>query len=183
MVAGAAALLVLSLILQPEWPRRWLDVIAHAPQPLSVLSLMGGPVLLLALLRWRRWEARMLLMFALDPQTSGAVGTLPLLLVPRSFRAVTVLAILSYVPIFYAPQAGQTIEQWAYRETFASMVAIYLPVLWIVLRMPNHGPLPARLEALAGRLPTWIRGKASPATDPVTMDKQPDFRRRDAARP
>ena len=183
MVAGAAALMVLSLILQPQWLRRWLEVIAQAPQPLPVLSLMGGPILLLALLRWRRWEARMLLIFALVPQTSGAVGTLPLLLVPRSFRAVTVLAILSYVPIFYAPQAGQTIEQWAYRETFASMVAIYLPVLWIVLRMPNHGPLPARLEALAGRLPTWIRGSSGPATDPVTMDEQPDFRRRDVARP
>ena len=125
----------------------------------------------------------MLLLFALVPQTSGAVGTLPLLLVPRSFRAVTVLAILSYVPIFYAPQAGQTIEQWAYRETFASMVTIYLPVLWIVLRMPNHGPLPARLEALAERLPAWIRGSSGPVTDPVTMDGQPDFRRRDVARP
>jgi hypothetical protein len=183
MVAGAAVLVILSLIMQPQWPRRWLDVIAQAPQPLSALSLIGGPILLLALLRWRRWEARMLLVFALVPQTSGAVGTLPLLLVPRSFRAVTVLAILSYVPIFYAPQTGQSIEQWAYRETFATLFAIYLPVLWIVLRMPNHGPLPARLEALAGRLPAWIRGNPGPATDPVTMDEQPDFRSRGAARP
>ena len=183
MVAGAAALVVLSLIFQPHWPRRWLAVIAQAPQPLSVLSIVGGPILLLALLRWRRWEARMLLVFALVPQTSGAVGTLPLLLIPRSFRAVTVLAILSYVPIFYAPQAGQTIEQWSYRETLASLFAVYLPVLWIVLRMPNHGPLPARIEAFAARLPGWIRGSSGQATDPVTMDEQPDFRRRDVARP
>ena len=183
MLAGAAALVILSLILQPQWPRRWLEAIAQAPQPLSVLSIIGGPILLLALLRWRRWEARMLLMFALVPQTSGAVGALPLLLVPRSFRAVTVLAILSYVPIFYAPQTGQTIEQWAYRETFATMIAVYLPVLWIVLRMPNHGPLPARLEALAGRLPAWIRGLPGPATDPVTMDEHPEFRRPQAGQP
>jgi hypothetical protein len=183
MLTGAAVLVLLSLILQPQWPRRWLDVIAQAPQPLSVLSLMGGPILLLALLRWRRWEARMLLMFALVPQTSGAVGTLALLLVPRSFRAVTVLAILSYVPIFYAPQTGQTIEQWAYRETFATMVAVYLPVLWIVLKMPNRGPLPARLEALAELLPAWIRGTPGPATDPVTMDEQPEFRSHQAKQP
>ena len=125
----------------------------------------------------------MLLIFALVPQTSGAVGTLALLLVPRSFRAVTVLAILSYVPIFYAPQTGQTIEQWAYRETFATMVAVYLPVLWIVLKMPNRGPLPARLEALAERLPAWIRGTPGPATDPVTMDEQPEFRSHQAKQP
>ncbi len=174
MLTSAAALVLLSLLLQPQWPRRWLGVIAQAPQPLSVLSLMGGPILLLALLRWRRWEARMLLMFALVPQTSGAVGTLPLLLVPRSFRALTVLAILSYVPMFYAPQAGQTIEQWSYRETLATLFAIYLPVLWIVLRTPNQGPLPARLEALAGRLPAWLRGQPGPATDPATMDDQPN---------
>jgi hypothetical protein len=183
MLAGAAALVILSLIVQPQWPRRWLDVIAQAPQPLSVLSLVGGPILLLALLRWRRWEARMLLIFALVPQTSGAVGTLALLLVPRSFRAVTVLAILSYAPIFYAPQTGQTIEQWAYRETFATMVAVYLPVLWIVLKMPNRGPLPARLEAFAERLPAWIRGTPGPATDPVTMDEQPEFRSHQAKQP
>ena len=178
MVVGAAALVILSLIMQPQWPRRWLEVIAQAPQPLSVLSILGGPLLILALLRWRRWEARMLLMFALVPQTSGAVGTLPLLLVPRSFRAVTVLSILTYVPIFYAPQAGQTIEQWSYRETIATLFAVYLPVLWIVLRMPNQGPLPARIEALATRLPAWIRGQSGPATDPVVMDDHLEFKRR-----
>ena len=183
MLAGAAALVVISLVVQPQWPHRWLDVIAQAPQPLSVLSLMGGPILLLAVLRWRRWEARMLLMFALVPQTSGAVGTLPLLLVPRSFRSLTVLAILSYVPIFYAPRTGQTIEQWAYRETFASMLAIYLPVLWIVLKRPNHGPLPERLEAIAARLPSWIRGHSGPATDPVTMDEQTAVPPTNVARP
>ena len=175
MVAGAAALVILSLIMQPQWPSRWLDVIAQAPQPLSVLSIVGGPLLLLALLRWRRWEARMLLIFALVPQTSGAVGALPLLLVPRSFRAMTLLAILTYVPIFYAPQAGQTIEQWSYRETFATLFAVYLPVLWIVLKMPNQGPLPSKLESLAGRLPAWIRGNPGAATDPVSMDEQPLF--------
>ena len=131
---------------------------------------------------YRRFLGKsMLLMFALVPQTSGAVGALPLLLVPRSFRAVTVLAILTYVPIFYAPQAGQTIEQWSYRETFATLFAVYLPVLWIVLRMPNHGPVPAWLETLASRLPAWIRGTQGPAADPVSMDQQPVFRSRSQA--
>ena len=176
MCVAAALLVVMSLIIQPQWPRRWLQVIAQAPQPLSVLSIMGGPILLLALLRWRRWEARMLLMFALVPQTSGAVGTLPLLLVPRSFRAVTLLSILTYVPIFYAPQAEQTIEQWAYRETVASFLAVYLPVLWIVLRMPNQGPLPDRLESLAAKLPKWLRGQPGAAREPATVDEQPQFR-------
>lgn len=170
MLSGAGAIVLLSLAVQPGWPRRWLDVIALAPQPLSVLTLAGGPLLLLALLRWRRWEARMLLLFALVPQTSGAVGTLPLMLVPRSFRALTVLGILSYVPIFFAPQAGQTIEQWARRETFATLLAVYLPVLWLILRMPNQGPLPVKLEAAVARLPKWIRGEPGPPTDPVTMD-------------
>jgi len=170
MLAGVIVVVLLSLALQPEWPKRWLEVIASAPQPLSILTLAGGPLLLLALLRWRRWEARMLLLFLLVPQTSGAVGTLPLLLVPRSFRALTVLSILSYVPIFFAPQPGQTIEQWAYREAFATLFAVYLPVLWLIVRMPNQGPLPLKLEAAVARLPRWIRGEPGPATDPVEIE-------------
>jgi hypothetical protein len=96
---------------------------------------------------------------------------------------VTVLSILTYVPIFYAPQAGQTIEQWSYRETIATLFAVYLPVLWIVLRMPNHGPLPARIEALATRLPAWMRGRSAPAADPATMDDHLEFKRKAEARP
>lgn len=181
MLVGVAGVVLLSLAVQPQWPRRWLEVIALAPQPLSIVSLTGGPLLLLALLRWRRWEARMLLLFALVAQTSSAVGTLPLMLVPRSFRALTVLSILSYVPIFFAPQAGQTIEQWAHRENFGTLLTVYLPILWLVLRMPNQGPLPSKLEAAAARLPKWIRGEPGPGTDPVTMDETPVARGREPA--
>jgi hypothetical protein len=170
MLVGAAGLVLISFVVSPGWPSRWLDIIAQAPQPLSIATLWGGPLLLLSVMRWRRWEARMLLLFALVPQTSGAVGTLPLLLVPRTFRGLTLLAILSYVPIFYAPQSSQTIEQWARRESLATLYAVYLPVLFIVLRLPNKGPLPARLERIAQRLPVWIRGEPGPAADPVTLD-------------
>jgi len=173
MLLGVMGVVLLSFVLQPEWPKRWFEVITLAPQPLSVLTLAGGPLLLLALLRWRRWEARMLLLFALVPQTSGAVGALPLMLVPRSSRALTVLGILSYVPIFFAPQAGQTIEQWARRETLATLFAVYLPLLWLILRMPNQGPLPLKLEAVVARLPKWIRGEPGLSRDPVTMDGPP----------
>lgn len=170
MLAGASGLVLVSVVVQPEWPLRWREVVASAPQPLSVLTLPGGFLLLLALLRWRRWEARMLLVFALVPQTSGAVGTLPLLLVPRSFRDLTLLGILSYVPIFFAPQPNQTMEQWAYRETFATLLVVYLPVLWLVLRMPHRGPLSSRLERAVSGLPKWLRGEPGPFSDPESMD-------------
>src|SRR5688572_17707728 len=53
MLASAAGLVLVSLAVQPGWPQRWLDVVASAPQPLSVLTLPGGFLLLLVLLRWR----------------------------------------------------------------------------------------------------------------------------------
>lgn len=173
MVVGAGALLLISLALQPAWPATWLDIVHAAPQPLSVLSLPAGALLILAVLRWRRWEARMLLVYAFVPQTSGAVGALPLLLVPRSLRSLLVLGILSYVPVFVTPSPGEAVEQWARRETMASLLAVYLPVLWLVLRLPNMGPLPPRLEALAARWPAWIRGTPGPAADPVRLDVVP----------
>ena len=173
MLIGMAGVIVISLILRPSWPKEWLHIITEAPQPLSVMTIWGGPLLLLAVLRWRRWEARMLLLFALVPQTSGAVGTLPLLLVPRTLRSLTLLAILSYVPIYYsnAPGTGMTIEQWTYRETLATLCVVYLPILYLVLKMPNSGPLPPSLERVAQRLPRWIRGEPAPAIDPLTLDR------------
>lgn len=170
MVIGASAIVLVSIALQPTWPARWLEVVASAPQPLSLVALAGGPLLLLSLLRWRRWEARLLLVCALVPQTGSAVGTLPLLLVPRSFRSLLVMGILSYVPAFMTPRPGESIEAWARRENLAALMAVYLPMLWLVLREPNRGPAAPWVERLVSRWPSWIRGESGLATDPVSID-------------
>ncbi len=178
MVAGASAVLVVSIVLQPSWPARWLAVVAGAPQPLSIVTLTGGPLLLLSMLRWRRWDARLLLACALVPQTGSAVGTLPLLLVPRTFRSLLVMGILSYVPAFLAPRAGESMESWARRENLAALLAVYLPMLWLVLREPNRGPAPPWLERVVSRWPSWIRGEPGLAVDPVSLDDPPTARDR-----
>ena len=38
------------------------------------------------------------------------------------------------------------------------LVAAIVPALIMVLRRPNEGELPARLERVSARLPMWIRG-------------------------
>jgi hypothetical protein len=67
-----AILLVVSLVLAPRWPSAWIDATRPAPHMSSPVAhwRVGGPLLLLALLRWRRPEARWLAALACVPQST-----------------------------------------------------------------------------------------------------------------
>ena len=45
----------------------------------------------------------------------------------------------------------------------ALFAAIYLPALWMILRRPNEGTVPAWLERASAVLPSWLRGRSSVA--------------------
>ena len=55
--------------------------------------------MLLAILRWRRPEARLLIALACVPQSMLLYETVPLFLVPRTFRESALLVALSYVAL------------------------------------------------------------------------------------
>ena len=142
-LAGGLAIFLLSLILMPRWPAVWLQALQDAPHYTAPVQRFGGPFLLLAFLRWRRPEARLLGLMALMPHTTGIYEQLPLLLIPQTKRTFAVLmgltwlaAVLVYTMVSYDPsttvplrvQRGLTL-QWPY-----FLALVWLPALYMVLR-------------------------------------------------
>jgi hypothetical protein len=138
---GGAVLLSISLVVLPVWPTEWLAALHHSGRA-APLFRPGGVVLLLALLRWRWPEARMLIGLACVPQTIGLYETLPLFLIPRTRGEAYVLAGLSYVAAFgqvavFPRTPGMSLEQnLADRWPFV-LGLLYLPALALLFRTPR----------------------------------------------
>ena len=103
------------------------------------IMLPLGFLVLPALVKWRRPEARLLVALACVPQTLYPHAALALFLVPRGRAEMTALAILSFVPLalayYTAPTTGTMAEQT--RLIGVVMVAcLYLPCVIMVLRRP-----------------------------------------------
>jgi hypothetical protein len=136
---GGFVLLILSLILVPNWPADWLNAVRHTPQYKAPVQRLGGALLLLSFLRWRRPEARMLGALALIPHTTVLYEQLPLLLIPKTGRAFAVLMGLGYlaqvltatlVPHGPTNELLDTLDaEWPYY-----LVLVYLPALYLTLR-------------------------------------------------
>jgi hypothetical protein len=56
------------------------------------VTVPGGALLLLALIRWRRWEAWLLVVFVLIPQTFHPLATLAMVLLPRPLLGKSAIA-------------------------------------------------------------------------------------------
>lgn len=153
-LAAGIVLLVLSLALRPTWPAEWRAAIGDAPHMSApvVHWRVGGPLLLLALLRWRRPEARWLVVLACVPQSTIVYEGLYFLLVPRTFRGVTAMAIASWGAIWLQDRISDwasTTAQLQYAVGDVLVVFFYLPALVMVLRRTNVGDVPRWLDALA----------------------------------
>jgi hypothetical protein len=136
-IIGGVVLVAVSLLLRPTWPGEWLGAIRNA-ELLPLVARPGGLLLLLALLRWRLPEGRLLAALACVPQTVGLYETLPLFLIPRSRWQGYLLAILSYAAAFWAvllyPQPqGQPVEAVHSYRWPVLFVCLYAPALLMVL--------------------------------------------------
>jgi hypothetical protein len=133
---GGALLVLASLAIDPHWPMQlWHnrgEALYRAP-----LMRPGGAVLLLALLRWRAPEARLLAAIACVPHAPTLYDTLPLFLIPRRRWEAYVLAFLTYAALFLtevrlpggAPLGADPDQRWAFM-----LALVYLPALIMVLR-------------------------------------------------
>jgi hypothetical protein len=163
-VVIAAAVTLISVVLWPWWPRQWvLELHDVAGRYYHIPVLVGGGVFVLAaLVRWRRPEARMLVILACVPQTMLYYDQLPLLLIARTYRQALAFALTSWVAPFLsiaihgaAATERATLLAWNAPIVVATY---YLPSLLLVLMRPNDGPLPRWLEARVRVLPPWLRG-------------------------
>jgi hypothetical protein len=165
-LAIGVGLVALSLVVRPDWPAHWLDVVRVGPHLRAPITRPGGVLLLLGLLRWRTAEGRLIAALSLVPQTTMAYEVLPLFLIPRSARQMAALVVLSQLAFVVAVSlpgvdpahdlAGTLTRQWP-----VWLVACYLPALAFVLRSPLAPRLSADLEPRAP-----ATGAALPETRP-----------------
>jgi hypothetical protein len=161
--AGAVALTAVSFVVQPDWVGWWWSAVRSADHFSIPLLRPGGFLLVLALLRWRIPEARLLFALSLPPQTPNFYDALLFFLIAGTTLEVGILVVagwtLQFVTALYAPFASM-------RAALAivgslSIWFLYLPPLVFVLRRRNVGPVPMMAEWLAGAMPAWLRGSPS----------------------
>jgi hypothetical protein len=134
-VAEGSALLIVSLILWPEWPAAWLGGLQDARWSLSLVTAWGGPLLLVVLLKWRRPEARMLATMACVPHTPLLYETLPLGLIPQTWTQGGIL----WAGMLIA-RVGQAWTESYEGPVFAAWLiwCVYLPAVGMILLRKNE---------------------------------------------
>ena len=144
---GGLVVLVLTFLLLPTWPISWLHALQDTPHYQAPVMRPGGFLLLLAFLRWRQPEARLLGVLALVPHTTNLIEQLPLLLIPQTQRRFAAYMGLTWVaglcarfvmdytgvPQDAAEGAREVLDRlWPY-----VLFLVYLPALYLVLRSRN----------------------------------------------
>lgn len=127
-VVACAVVLGISLALMPRWPLLWVGQMGYYEHFIPLLVL-PGPLLALALLRYRDRDALLLLVAAVMPQR-WFFDTLILWLIPKTRREIVWTAFFSYGAgiwrWYHIPHSSAEVGRW-------TVVFIYLPMLGVVL--------------------------------------------------
>jgi hypothetical protein len=148
-LAGGTLLAIAAFIAQPGWMVSWLGELRTTSHMRAPSLEFGGPLLLLALFRWRRLDARVLLACACVPHTPSLYDVVPVGLVARDFRESLVYALLTHAALF-SQQLLVTGLPPAAAATMAARilnVTVYLPALLAILSRPNSPDHEARAAA------------------------------------
>jgi hypothetical protein len=144
-LGGAVVTALLSIALFPSWPMEWLANLRRAPHIVSPLLRVGGVTILLALLRWKRPEARLIIALACVPQTGAWYEALPLFLVANTLYETMTLSVMSCLGfLLYYPFMDVGSDIQVNHDVGALIVAfVYLPATIMVLRRPNEDAIDA----------------------------------------
>jgi hypothetical protein len=138
--AAIAAFVLLTVAVSPWWPAEWLRVMRVGAGQVAPVMLPGGFLILLALLRWRRPEARLLAALACVPHTLSVADTVPLLLVARTRLEAVTLAAAQTVAYLAVLTRGSNFPDMASFNRWSGTVilwTVYAAALVMVLRRPN----------------------------------------------
>ncbi len=157
-VLGALLLVGISFLVYPGWVAEWLRAVRDSDTSHFLIPIRwpGGALVLLAVLRWRRPEARLLIAMSLVPQSPTFYDFLPLAFITQSLRESVTLTVLTYVvmtlTVVGAP--GYELTENLPIAASTSVLLIYLPCLIMILRRPNEGAMPhwlvRRIPVLGG---------------------------------
>lgn len=119
---------LLSLILMPRWPLLWVGQMGYYQHFIAILVL-PGPLVLLALLRYRDRDAQLLLLTSIMPQR-WFFDSFTLWLIPKSRREILVTVFFSWCAgiwrWFHQPTSITQVGRWIVLGTYLPMLAIVL---------------------------------------------------------
>jgi hypothetical protein len=166
-VVGGAVLLLVTFLIQPHWLQGWSAALSQVRFAkgqgfpfVAPIAQPGGVLILTALTRWRRAEARIILALACVPHTILPYETVALFLIPRGSRQVLALVVLSYC-VLGVVELGQPYASIGERvDAYGQAITLllYLPATILVLRRPNAGPLSQSIERRIAGFPAWLKG-------------------------
>jgi hypothetical protein len=139
IVLGAA-----SFVLIPSWFGEWRAAISTVAYTRPYVLRPGGVLLLLALIRWREPQARILVAFAVIPMTPSIYDLLiPLTAIVAWAGTVRIAALLSLASLLlpvvvYGSPAGD-FARWTERAAAAGLALVLWPCLVVVLARPKRG--------------------------------------------
>ena len=121
--------------IMPTWPAAWVRTAASSPFHFAAWRAPGGFFLLLALLRWRLPDGRLLAAMALVPTSPFVYEVLPLLLIARSKIELTVLVVFSDLALLAViGYSAQNDTSLLFARARLSIVwLMYVPALVMVL--------------------------------------------------
>ena len=157
---GILAILALSFVLLPSWPLDWWSALHQRSEHLvSPVLRPFGWLLLLAALRWKTPEGRLLVVLSLVPQNSLPYDLVPLALIPRNPIQMGVLVVGSWLAVgtlggnLDLPDlAAMTARIWP-----VMLAAVYLPMVYFVLTLPRDAVRSDRDNGLTQSTPGGIR--------------------------
>ena len=119
---------VATLIMLPRWPMQWLGQL-HNYQHFIALLVLPGPLILLALLRYRDRDAMLLLLTACMPQR-WFFDVFILWLIPKTRREILVTVFFSWCGgiwrWYHPPRTFDQVGRWIVLSTYLPMLAIVL---------------------------------------------------------
>ena len=108
---GVTAFIAVAFLVMPSWPRHWLDAVRNAPNHTAPMFWPFGAVGLLALIRWRQPEARLVAALTMIPAVPWFYDQLLFMLVARRLRDVVLLVVCSWIGLIAAlAQYGMNFE-------------------------------------------------------------------------
>ncbi len=142
-VAACVVVAAISLVVMPKWPFLWLKQAGYY-QHFFPLLVLPGPLLLLALFRYRDRDAQLLLASAVLPQR-WFFDTFTLWLIPRSRREIVWTVFFSWGTgiwrWYHLPRSFTEVGRW-------TVVLIYLPMLIVILLRKRPALTEAPTQAL-----------------------------------
>jgi hypothetical protein len=119
---------LLSLVVMPRWPWLWMGQLGYYQHFIAIVTL-PGPLILLALLRYRDRDAQLLLITSLMPQR-WFFDSFILWLIPQSRIEILVTVCFSWCAgiwrWYYPPSSFAQVGRWIVLSTYLPMLAIVL---------------------------------------------------------